>query len=151
MSQKDGGSVARIEVRSPVALALRVGLRIDALDPRAELRFAGSTEPSRVVAAMSGKEILGLADRSRIFWTPSTDGETQFIEVYLPKGVTRGSTRLQAPQLSHLLANSLNDFKIIEKDRRVRQLQRRYRLPREPNSARISSAPRMPSPTCSSS
>ncbi|MET0655903.1 MAG: serine protease [Pseudoxanthomonas sp.] len=111
----DGGSAARIEVRSPVALALRVGLRIDALDPRAELRFAGSTEPSRVVAAMSGKEILGLLDADRIFWTPSTDGETQFIEVYLPRGVSRGSARLQAPRLSHLLADSLNDFKIIEK------------------------------------
>jgi len=115
MSRKDGSSVARIEVRSPIALALRVGLRIDALDPRAEIRFAGSTDPSRVVAAMSGKEILVLLDDNRTFWTPSTDGETQFIEVYLPKGVFRGSTRLQAPQLSHLLANSLNDFKIIEK------------------------------------
>ncbi|HEY5972466.1 MAG TPA: PKD domain-containing protein [Pseudoxanthomonas sp.] len=115
MLRKDGSSVARIEVRSPVALGLRVGLRIDALDPQAELRFAGSTEPSRIVAAMSGKEILGLVDRSRVFWTPSTDGETQFIEVYLPKGVFRTSTRLQAPQMSHLLADSRNDFKIIEK------------------------------------
>lgn len=115
VSQKDGSAIARIQIRSPIALALRVGLRIEALDPRAELRFAGSTDPSRVVAAMSGKEILGLVDPNRIFWTPSTDGESQLIEVYLPKGVFRGSTRLQAPQLSHLLANSLNDFKIIEK------------------------------------
>lgn len=113
--QKDGSSIARIEVRSPVALALRVGLQVDALDPRAELRFAGSSEPSRVIAAMRGMEISELADRNRIFWTPSTDGETQSIEVYLPKGVSRAGTRLQAPQLSHLLANSLNDFKIIEK------------------------------------
>ena len=115
ISRKDGSSVARIEVRSPVALAVRVGLRVDALDPRAELRFAGSTEPSRVVAAMSGSEILKLAGRDRIFWTPSTDGEIQFIEVYLPKGTFKTSTRLQAPQLSHLLADSRNNFKIVEK------------------------------------
>lgn len=113
--RKDGSAVARIEVRSPVALALRVGLQVDALDPRAELRFAGSSEPSRVVAAMSGMEIRGLADRNHLFWTPSTDGETQLIEVYLPKGVSRAGTRLQAPQLSHLLADSRNDFKMIEK------------------------------------
>ena len=50
-----------------------------------------------------------------MFWTPRTDGEKQLIEVYLPAGVPRSATRLQAPQLSHLLANSLNDFKIIEK------------------------------------
>ena len=115
ISRKDGSSIARIEVRSPVALALRVGLQVDALDPRAELRFAGSTEPSRVIAAMSGVEIRQLADHDHIFWTPSTDGETQFIEVYLPKGASRAGTRLQAPQLSHLLADSRNDFKMIEK------------------------------------
>ena len=115
ISRKDGSSVARIEVRSPLALALRVGLRVDALDPRAELRFAGSAEPSRVVAAMGGMEVRRLADRDHIFWTPSTDGETQLIEVYLPKGVSRAGTTLQAPQLSHLLADSRNDFKMIEK------------------------------------
>ncbi|MGH8061769.1 MAG: trypsin-like serine peptidase [Pseudoxanthomonas sp.] len=115
IQRKDGSSVARIEVRSPLALALRVGLQVDALDPRAELRFAGSAEPSRVVAVMGGLEIRRLADRDHIFWTPSTDGETQFIEVYLPKGASRAGTRLQAPQLSHLLADSRNDFKMIEK------------------------------------
>ncbi len=115
VSRKDGSSVARIEVRSPLALALRVGLQVDALDPRAELRFAGSAEPSRVVAAMGGMEVRRLADGSHVFWTPSTDGETQLIEVYLPKGVSRAGTRLQAPQLSHLLADSRNDFKMIQK------------------------------------
>lgn len=115
ISRKDGSSVARIEVRSPLALALRVGLQVDALDPRAELRFAGSSEPSRVVAAMGGMEIRRLADRDHVFWTPSTDGETQLIEVYLPRGASRAGTRLQAPQLSHLLADSRNDFKMIAK------------------------------------
>ena len=115
MSRKDGSSVARIEVRSPVAIGLRVGLRIDALDPRAELRFAGASDPARVVAAMGGKQILRLVNQGQIFWTPSTDGETQYIEVYLPKGVSGASTKLQAPLLSHLLTNSRNDFKIMEK------------------------------------
>ena len=112
---KDGGAAARIEVRSPVAMALRVGLKINALSPRAELRFAGSSDPSRVVAMMGGREILQLTDSRKLFWTPSTDGETQYIEVYLPAGVPTGSTRLQAPRLSHLLADSTNDFKIIPK------------------------------------
>ena len=110
-----GGSVARIEVMSPVALGLRVGLKVDGLDPRAELRFAGSADPSRVVAMMTGGEVRKLADAKGLFWTPSTDGEKQFIEIYLPAGVPRSGARLQAPQLSHLLANSLDDFKILEK------------------------------------
>ena len=112
---RNRGSVAHLEITSPVALGLRVGLKVDGLDPRAELRFAGSADPSRVVAMMTGREIRRLADAKAVFWTPSTDGEKQLIEVYLPAGVPHDAVRLQAPQLSHLLANSLNDFKIIRK------------------------------------
>ena len=119
MPVRNGGSVARMEITSPVALGLRVGLQVDGLDPRAELRFAGSAAPSRVVAMMTGEEIRKLADAKNIFWTPSTDGEKQFIEVYLPAGVPHSGTRLHAPQLSHLLANSLDDFKILTKDSKV--------------------------------
>ncbi len=115
VAMRDGSSVARIEVGSPVALGIRVGLQVDALDPRVELRFAGSDEPSRVVAVMTGREVRPLADARGIFWTPGTDGEKQIIEVYLPARVPRGSVKLQAPELSHLLANGRNDFKIVQK------------------------------------
>jgi hypothetical protein len=115
VAMRDGSSVARIEVGSPVALGIRLGLRITALDPRAELRFAGSDEPSRIVSVMTGAEIQKLADARGIFWTPGTDGERQIIELYLPARASRGSVKVQAPELSHLLANSRNDFKIIEK------------------------------------
>jgi lysyl endopeptidase len=111
----NGAAVARIEVQSRDALALRVGLRIDALDDRVELRFAGSEAPSRIVTAMHGDEVKRLRDAGGLFWSPSTDGETQLIEVFRPAGVPASAVRLQAPKLSHLLANSRNDFKIIEK------------------------------------
>lgn len=111
----DGGSVARAEIGSPVALGLRVGLKVDALDLRAQLRFAGSDSPSLVVSAMTGAEMRKLADARGLFWTPPTDGEKQIIEIYLPAGIPRSSVKLQAPQLTHLLINSRNDFKIAEK------------------------------------
>lgn len=110
-----GAAVARLAIHSRDALALRVGLRIDALDDRVELRFAGSDAPSRVVAVMHGDEVKRLRDARGLFWTPSTDGETQLIEIFRPAGVPASAVRLQAPQLSHLLANSRSDFKIIEK------------------------------------
>jgi hypothetical protein len=110
-----GAAVARIEVRSRDALALRVGLQFDRMDDRVELRFAGSDDPSRVVAAMHGAEARKLLGAQRLFWTPSTDGEVQVIEIYRPAGVAAVSVRVQAPQVSHLVANSRNDFKIIEK------------------------------------
>lgn len=110
-----GGAVARMEIRSPDALALRAGLQIDRLDDRVELRFAGSDNPARVVAMLPGNEIKRLLDAERAFWTPSTDGDTQVIEIYRPAGIPAASVRLRAPRLSHLLANSRNNFKIIEK------------------------------------
>ncbi len=114
ISQKNGGSVARIEVRSPDALALRVGLRLDALDKGVELRFAGSDQPSRVVAEVKGEEAKRLADTQRIYWTPGTDGDTQIIELYAPAGVAVSSIRLHVPQLSHLVSNSRNSFSLIK-------------------------------------
>jgi hypothetical protein len=111
----DGGSVSRIELASPVAMGLRVGLQVQALDARAELRFAGSSRPSNVVAMMTGKDIMGLADSRGVFWTPGTDGEKQFIEIYLQPGIPSAGVRLQAPLLSHLLVNGLDDARIMEK------------------------------------
>ena len=93
-------------------MALRVGLKVLALDSRVEFRFGGSLGASPVVAAMSGAEVLRLTDGNGMFWTPSTDGDTQIIEIHAPAGVATRGVRLRAPELSHLLANSLNDFKI---------------------------------------
>lgn len=110
-----GGAVARIDVHSRDALALRAGLRPDALDDRVELRFSGSDAPGRVTAVMTGADIKRLRGSDGLFWSPSTDGETQHIELFVPASVPAASVRISAPQVSHLLANSRNDFKMIEK------------------------------------
>ncbi len=112
---KAGGAVARLQVGSPDALGLRVGVQVRALHPHVELRFAGSDDPARVVASVTAAEAQSLADASGLYWTPATDGATQIIEVYRPAHVTALQARVQAPQVSHLLANSRNDFKIVEK------------------------------------
>lgn len=110
----DGGSATRLQFSSPDAMALRVGLQVIHLPARAELRFAGSLGTSAVVAMTTGREVAGLLDADNMFWTPGTDGDVQTIEIYLPRGVERGRVTLRAPQLSHLLANSLDDFKILK-------------------------------------
>jgi lysyl endopeptidase len=110
-----GGSVARIEIRSMDAMALRVGLDIGALDDRVQLRFGGSTRPSEVVAMMTGAQVKRLPGPEGLFWTPSTDGEVQYIEIFRPAGVPAFAVRLDAPMISHLLADSRNSFKLIEK------------------------------------
>ncbi len=110
----NGGSVTRLVFSSPDAMALRVGLQVMDLPAQAELRFAGSLGGSPVVAMTTGREIAGLLDDKRMFWTPGTDGESQTVEIYLPRGADRRRVTLRAPQLSHLLANSLDDFKILK-------------------------------------
>ena len=112
---EDGGTVTRIEVTSPVALGLRVGLKLDAMHPLAQLRFGGSELPVTISSVLSGAEVSRLADARGVFWTPVTDGETQTIEIYLPPGVATGTVRVHAPELAHLLANSRSEFKIVEK------------------------------------
>src|SRR5690606_16482258 len=82
-----GGSVARLLVQSPDALGLRVGLQLKGLHPHVELRFAGSDDPSRVVAAVTVADAQAIAGSDGIFWSPATDGIAQIIEVYRPAHV----------------------------------------------------------------
>ncbi len=110
-----GGTVAKVEIRSMDALALRVGLDVSRLDSRVELRFGGSARPSEVVAMMTGAEVKRLPGTNGLFWSPNTDGDTQFIEIFRPKSVPAFAVQLDAPTLSHLIADSRNNFKIIEK------------------------------------
>ncbi|MGN6151141.1 MAG: trypsin-like serine peptidase [Lysobacteraceae bacterium] len=110
-----GGWVARAEVRSADAMALRVGLDVSNLADRVELRFAGSARPNDVVAVMTGAEVKRLPGTDGHFWTPGTDGETQIIELFRPKGVPAFAARIDAPVLSHLVADSRNSFKLVEK------------------------------------
>ncbi len=110
-----GGFVAKAEIRSMDALALRVGLDVSRLDSRVELRFGGSARPSEVVATVTAAEAKRLPASNGLFWTPNTDGDTQIIEIFRPRGVPAFAARLDAPALSHLIADSRNSFKLIEK------------------------------------
>jgi hypothetical protein len=110
-----GGFVAKVEIRSMDAMALRVGLDVSGVHDRAELRFGGSARPAEVVATMTGAEMKRLPGPEGLFWSPNTDGETQIVEIFRPKGVPAFAVRLEAPVLSHLIADSRNSFKVIEK------------------------------------
>lgn len=108
----DGGSVARFEVDSPDALGLRAGLKLVSLPKGVELRFAGSLAPERVVL-VPAEEAKSLANAG-LYWSPVTDGGRQTIEIFAPTGVDTGSVRLELPQVSHLLTNSLEQFSLAK-------------------------------------
>ncbi len=113
--QPDGSHVARLELVSPLAYGIRAGLRIDGLPPDAELRFAGSLRPQTVTATLRAAQLPALTGADGLFWTPGTDGEKQAIEIWLPPGAATSRVRIEAPRLSHLMTNALEDFKILEK------------------------------------
>lgn len=113
--QADGSHVARLELVSPLAYGIRAGLRIDGIPPDAELRFAGSLRPQTVVATLRAAQLPRLTGADGLFWTPGTDGEGQAIEIWLPHGADTAGVRVEAPRLSHLMTNALEDFKILEK------------------------------------
>ncbi|MCW5580090.1 MAG: hypothetical protein KIS72_01940 [Luteimonas sp.] len=115
ITQADGSHAARIEFASPLAYGIRAGLRIEGLPPAAELRFSGSLRPDAVVAMLHGSQLRGLVDADGLFWTPGTDGEKQSMELWLPPGAAPAGVKVEAPRLSHLMTNAIEDFKILEK------------------------------------
>ncbi len=111
---KIGGQVTRLKVLSPDAAGMRLGLSIDGLDPRAELRFAGSDAPNKVVASISSAEAKRLTNVGRVYWTPVTDGDAQIVEIYVPAGASAAGAKVTVSQVSHLLANSKSNFSILK-------------------------------------
>jgi lysyl endopeptidase len=107
---KSGAKVARIEITSPDAFGLRVGVRTAGLPAGSELRFAGSDNLNQVIAMVPGAETKKLVDDKNIYWTPGTDGQTQVIEIYLPKGALAAPVHFDVISVSHLLINSKEDM-----------------------------------------
>ncbi|WP_339829949.1 trypsin-like peptidase domain-containing protein [uncultured Arenimonas sp.] len=111
----EGGSVARFEVRSPDALALRVGLKLRGMDDRIEMRVAGSDEPARIEGMTTGSEARRLIDDRGLHWTMATDGEIQAIELFAPTGVDFNAVQVQVAHVSHLVASLRSGFALSTK------------------------------------
>jgi hypothetical protein len=94
-----GGMAARIEVESPTAKSIRLGIDLESADARVAVRFAGSAAPQRVYGPFLANELA----RGRRYWSPILDGETATLEIYLPPGVGPGSVTFAIPQISHLV------------------------------------------------
>jgi lysyl endopeptidase len=95
-----GGTAARIEVRSPTAKSIRLGIEIESPDPRVALRFAGADNPQQVYGPYLANEVA----RARRYWSPILDGDAAIMEIFLPQNVSPDAVRLKIPQISHLVA-----------------------------------------------
>ena len=109
--ESGGGAVARLQVVSPDAAALRVGLRLASLPTRVEMRFAGARDPALVVARVDGASARSSLDGGDVYWTPPTDGEAQIIEFHAPRGVDPASVEVEVVSASHLFGDSRAAFR----------------------------------------
>jgi len=107
-----GGSVARIEVTSPDALGMRVGLDVSRLPASVELRFAGDIAPGRVTQLTAAKARTLLAHG--LYWSPITDGDTQVIELFAPAGTSLVGAMIATREVSHLLTNAAERFSLAK-------------------------------------
>lgn len=110
----EGGRVARFEVSSPDALGLRVGLSVLGLPAGAEMRFAGSLAPQRLVLATTDDVRFQSGSGSRTYWSPVTDGDAQTIELFLPAGTDPANVSVRVDAISHLLTNSIEQFSLAK-------------------------------------
>jgi lysyl endopeptidase len=95
----DGGRAARINISSPGAAAIRVGVTMKTAVPNVALRFVGAGEPQRIFGPFTAQEITAAGT----YWSPVLEGELATLEIYLPPGAAPADVQLAIPMISHLV------------------------------------------------
>ena len=102
-----GGYVAHVAVASPGAEALRLAIDLAGVPPELEMAFFGSTDPSRVEGPVHAGDVR---DRTRAWWTPITEGDTQTVEFFVPYGYDPRALPFKVARASHLLTTPSSNF-----------------------------------------
>jgi hypothetical protein len=106
-AQAGTGRVNQFKVQTPGALTIRVLLRFESLDPRAELRVAGA---SGAIVLTSATAIFNSLNEDGNYWTAITEGDVQSIEVYLP-ATAAGLPTMRVEAVIHDFASIKDNFK----------------------------------------
>ena len=95
----DGGTAAQLAVSSPQAGAMRLAVDLSAIPMSVEIVAFGSGAPSRLEGPVRVGDIV---DRTQPWWSPITDGDTQTLEFFVPKGIDAASLQFRVTGVSHL-------------------------------------------------
>ncbi|MFN7221791.1 MAG: FG-GAP repeat domain-containing protein [Burkholderiales bacterium] len=106
-TQVGTGRVNQFKVQTPGAFTMRVLLRFESLDPRAELRVAGA---SGAIVVTSATDIFRSLNEDGNYWTAITEGDVQSIEVYLPV-TAAGLPTMRVEAAIHDFASIKDNFK----------------------------------------
>jgi hypothetical protein len=92
-----GGKVAHFTLRSTGALRVRAQVQLGKVPAGVELRFYSPTDTAHVFGPYT--------EANSLFWSPTLEGDTLGLELFLPDGVTAAQVELAIPQLSHLVVD----------------------------------------------
>lgn len=98
-----GGMVAQLELTSPDARALRIGLAVARITPGSEIRFAGSAQIDTVYGPFSSRDMDA---NDETYWSPVLEGERALVELFAPLGSGFASPGLDVLQVSHLFVSA---------------------------------------------
>ena len=109
-----GGHVGGVQIISPSAAAVRIGIKVEKLPEEAELRFyeaSNQIDPGKSLV-VTGEHILNILDLnqnaepdnpdSAIYWSPTIEGGAVGLEIYLPSGLDTNEVKITIPYLSHM-------------------------------------------------
>lgn len=107
-----GGTVARFDVTSADAKAIRLGFNVGNMPRGATLRFVGNAENDRVFA-VAGADIASSEDGE--YWSPIVLGDTISVEIQLRSPRDRNQIELEVFGASHLFASpAQNDNDLLK-------------------------------------
>ena len=99
----DGGFVARVDVASTDAAAIRLALVGSVTDPDVTVRFAGSAAGAQVFGPYPANAVAEATKRDGAFWSPVLEGSVATLEIQRPADVPAASLHFSLARVSHLL------------------------------------------------
>jgi len=103
----DGGTAARASVTSSGAAAMRMSIALAGVPAGVQMVFFGSADPSRLFGPV---RVGDIPDRTRPYWSPVTEGDTQTVEFFAPAGTGADARSLVITGAGHLFAGPSSNF-----------------------------------------
>jgi len=118
-SLADGSRVARIELVSPSAAAVRIALAVPNAHPDLAVRFAGNGPRAVVSQSIPVNAIAESTDRDGMFVSPVLEGDTATIELQAAAGASFDGVVMILGPLSHLVVagealHRVNEKRVVD-------------------------------------
>jgi hypothetical protein len=109
----EGGYATQVSVTSAGAAAVRVSVALAGVPADVQMVFFGSADATRLVGPV---RVGDIADRTKAWWSPITEGETQTVEFFAPAASAAEARAFVVTGASHLFAGPSSRFTKLVSD-----------------------------------